>query len=354
MRTLHIYHNRHLRSVINNFNENDVIIVHNKITRDLINHLFKINNIEVLNLTYITIKELLEGKIDNMKFDYIVGNPPYQDNNNSDAGSLYIDITKKVLPLLTEQGVIDFITPTTIAQVKRQGFSIKGIKGLKIVDYTVDNSFDVGVKILRWQIDKTYNGLVTITDSDGVVTKRPYTDMMVESKDIFGFELFEKIKDNKNKMFFQERLFHGDQSTNNNRTKTCSKEYPYEVIVNKLKNKIEYSKVKPKLFGRTKIVVHMGAVYNEKNYEISDKDYGQYQNLIDITNNTDKEIENIKTFLFNDICINICKKYRTHYKTGMNNILYNFPKIDVTKKYTDKDVQKVFNLTDEEVEWLMS
>lgn len=113
MRTLHIYHNRHLRSVINNFNENDVIIVHNKITINLINHLFKINNIELINLTYITIKELLEGKIDNMKFNYIALNPPYQ-MRVGDAEKTKIiwdDIVIKSFDLLEDNGTMAAVHP---------------------------------------------------------------------------------------------------------------------------------------------------------------------------------------------------------------------------------------------------
>jgi len=313
------------------------------------------------NITFYTKEDLLKDKI-SMKFDYIIGNPPYQNKDKgSKASSLYIDITKKVIPLLTSNGIIDFLTPTTIAQVKRTGFQLSGLKGLKLIDYTADKDFNVGIKILRWKLDLTYSGNVKVIDSDGTITYRNNNDLMVESKDIKAFKLFEKIKENKNKLFLQDRttenkyskLFIGDQTTNGNRQEEKTNIFKYKVIVNYLKNKIEYSKTKPKSYGETKLVIHMGRTYNKENILISKEDYSQYQNYIVITNYSDTEIENLKSFLFNEISIAICKKYRILYKTGMNNILYNFPKIDLSKKYTNKDVQEVFNLTDDEVKYLL-
>jgi len=359
MKTLHAYHNKYIKSVYHNFNKNDVIITNeiginndviitNEIGINLIRIYLKMNStLELKDFTFITIKELLEGKIDNMRFDYVVGNPPYQDNKNSDAGSLYIDITKKALTLLKPNGIIDFITPTTIAQVKKTGFTLSGKKGLKLIDYSANNYFNVGIKICRWQIDKSYKGKVKVIELDGTSEQRNYTDMMIEKKDKFAFELFEKIKTNKDKLFVL------DQSTgNNNKQNTKDNIFKYKIYVNILKNTIAYSKIKPKLYKKKKIVFGMGAAYKKENMFITIEDVGQYQCAIDIETCTEKQIKNIKKFLFNDICIKIVEKYRITYKTGINAILYSFPKIDIDKEYNEKDVQKLFNLTDKEVEWL--
>lgn len=293
----------------------------------------------------IDVKHIDEFKGEILKFDYIVGNPPYQ-GKGSNASNLYIDISRKALTLLKPNGVIDFLTPTTIAQVKKTGFTLQGQLGLKVIDYTADKMFNVGIKICRWKIDKSYSGDVKVIEEDGTSEYRKYTDVMVQSKDRLGFELFEKIKMNKNKLFI------GDQTTNNKRTSEKSNIYKYKIHVNTLKNKIEYSRVKPKLYKQKKIIIHMGMTYNDKNFQISTEDFGQYQNQIPIDNLTDTQIQNIKDFLFSDICINLCKKYRVLYNTGMNNILYSFPKIDYNHKYSEQDIIKLFKLTDKEVIWL--
>ena len=329
-------------------NDKITFIVKNNYIKNLLPILTKRYRLDV-KINILTIKELLEGKLDNMQFDYIVGNPPYQNSNSkSDAGSLYIDITKKVLNLLAPTGVIDFLTPSTIAQVKKTGFTLSGQKGLKLVDYTVNECFSVGVYIIRWKIDKTYDGDVTVINSDKTVSTRKYTDVMIEDKDRLAFTMFERIKSNKNKLFV------ADQSTNKKRQLKKDSKYKYKIHVNYIKNKVEYSWKQPKLFGRKKLVVHVGKKFDNDNFLISNEDFGQYQHCIDITDYTEEEIKNLKTFLYNDITKALCSKCRQVYKTGFNTILYSFPKIDVSHPYTEDDVAKIFELSDKEIEYLKS
>ena len=56
--------------------------------RALIN-ISKDESIKNSDIRVLSIDKLMEGEIDTMGFDYIVGNPPYGDGNN-----LYIDITE--------------------------------------------------------------------------------------------------------------------------------------------------------------------------------------------------------------------------------------------------------------------
>ena len=282
-----------------------------------------------------------------MKFDVIIGNPPFQNvNSESDAGKLYIDICKKSLTLLGKNGVISFLTPETLIRDGRNKFNIKNNLGLKYVNHTVNKYFNVGINIISWMVDKTYDGNVSVVNRDGSVDLRHKTQSLMDVKEVTAVNIFEKLKKQKSKIFVI------DQS-GKDWVKTNSGEL-YEVNKNVNKDKIEYTSVRPKLFGRRKLVISMSSSYKRELIYDSFNDFGELHVMLDITDYNDEQINNVKEFLFNPICVQICDKYKKVYKKGFNSMLYLFPEINPNMSYSDKDVKLLFGLTDEEVNYLLS
>ena len=112
-----------------------------------------------------------------MKFDVIIGNPPYQSVNGggSQRGSttnpLWFDFTKKALGLLKDGGLLSFITPSNI--VKGGDHFTKLFLGadrqydLDLVDFSADEDFKVGVHICRWVARNSKTELNTVAVNDG-------------------------------------------------------------------------------------------------------------------------------------------------------------------------------------------
>jgi hypothetical protein len=282
-----------------------------------------------------------------MKFVVIVGNPPYQNiNSESDAGKLYIDITKKSLGLMKDDGIISFLTPETIVRDGRNKFNIKNISGLRHVNHNVNEYFNVGIKIISWMVNKSYSGNVSVVNKDGTIDSREISNSLMDKTELVGIQIFEKLKKQKSKLFVVDQSATGF-------TETFS-EGLFAVNKNVNKNKISFTKVKPKLHGKRKLVISMSSSYSVDLVHDSYDDFGELHVMLDITDYNEQQIINIKNFLFNPICVQICNKYKKLYKKGFNTMLYLFPKIDPNKEYNNEDVASLFCLTNDEVMYLLS
>ena len=114
-----------------------------------------------------------------MKFDVIVGNPPYQDGTKEGGqNKIYNQFSKKALGLLTDTGTIAFVTPTSVCKQSKR-FSVVGLPGLKQVNFTANDHFDVGSTICYWVVDRTYVGDVTTTHANGT-PEIPFLDGLKE------------------------------------------------------------------------------------------------------------------------------------------------------------------------------
>ena len=101
MTTLHVFSNRHIKAEVSNIKKGDWIYLENSLSKKRWSLYFKYNNIAEhnLNVTYITQEEFfkLEGIKDTMKFDIVVGNPPFNDDQNQKENKgNYVSASKKL------------------------------------------------------------------------------------------------------------------------------------------------------------------------------------------------------------------------------------------------------------------
>ena len=114
-----------------------------------------------------------------MKFDVIIGNPPYQQasGGGSQRGSavnpLWWEFTNKAINLLKEDGILSFVTPQNIVN---GGDLFTGMVlgperkyDLKTVDFSADEEFKVGTDICRWVLTNSLTEGNTVEVNDGRV-----------------------------------------------------------------------------------------------------------------------------------------------------------------------------------------
>ena len=299
-----------------------------------------INNIYLVN-------ELLEGKLDDMQFDYIVGNPPYQMSKIKGQNKLYTKISMKCIELLSNNGQINFITPKSIAKAIK-GFSLIGLDGLKEIDFSVNEDFHEGVEIISWIFDKTYS-----TKSHGV--KVIHADL---SEEIIAFnELIYDKSLKKNKLFdiylgvydfsskrsnISNRMFCYNATSKISKNKTD--EYNFELYKNENEIYGFLSKA-PKFFQKLKFMASMTKSNDENVFIISNKDFFQNYVFCEVKQ---EEIKNIKSFILSDYFSKLSNFWKKIDGYGFNNALKYCPKFDKSKSWTNEEVQSFF----ENREWL--
>jgi hypothetical protein len=106
---------------------------------------------EVMGYKYLLIEEV-ENK--NMKFDVIVGNPPY-DGVYKGLQSPWPKFSKKAIELLKDNGVVCFITPLSWMSPSSELFTLFKKYQLELADITIGSYFKVGSTFSFWKLKKT-------------------------------------------------------------------------------------------------------------------------------------------------------------------------------------------------------
>lgn len=285
---------------------------------------------------------IYDKKGNEMKFDCVIGNPPYQDGSQSGGNNkIYNQFCKKAIKLAKDDGSVAFITPTSVLK-KSKRFSLAGQSGLKLVDFTAGEHFDVGVKICSWIIDKQYKGDITVTHKDGTNlqpnSETIYDYSEVDKNVVTIYENILKVTHGTNNI--SQRMFqrnnHGPAFADNK-----SSEHIYDIIsIVRGEEKNLYTKRIPYGFKQLKLILPNTKALTTDTVYADINDYGPsfFVNIIE----NDNEIENIKSFVLSEYFIQLYKDIRI-LRGGMNSVLVDYcPVFDKTKLWTNDEVRDFF------------
>ena len=291
-----------------------------------------------------------------MKFDVIVGNPPF---NNDENNSLFISFTK--LGLRLNPQFLAYIVPSDwCSGIKNKSFMefmikqrISFIKHLNTNDYfqirrltcyfVIDrNNKDTKTRIYD---SKRNTDLIDLTDSEYI----PIFD--VKSNDL-------SVKISKfNTNNLSNRYLHGNLYLN----KRISSDSGLKFITGVGRTKdplgidtISWEQINSVVgLGMSKIVIQhstspkkLGAIKI-----CDDNDVGGFSVIFLTGSKT--EIPNMKKYLESKLIQFIVSCFKIS-KVNSKNIFELIPEIDFSKEYTDKDLYQMFNLTQEEINYIES
>lgn len=287
------------------------------------------------------VADFLTKNFNGVKFDVIIGNPPYQDGKKvGGQNKIYNQFSKKAISLLKTDGKIAFITPSSVLRESKR-FSLIDVTGLKLVNFNANNYFTtVGVNICSWIIDKSYKGNVKVISQQGENIVPPNTSIYNPSEfDLEFINIYESLKrvakTPKDRMFKQNPV---DASiSGRSKTLTATHTYPVYKIGANGDELVQYNKPIPKLYGKLKFVISTTKAFRDSSCVVSANDFDVNHLFIDVNNQT--EVDNIKSFLFSEYFVNHSFNFKRLDGYGFNNSLTYLPPFDKTKNWTNIEVK---------------
>lgn len=305
----------------------------------------------------------------NMKFDVIVGNPPFKGTESSlNLWPLFIE---KAVYLLNDKGMLAMITPTTwmrpstdIKRTKKEGGSKYILKDffqqLNTIEMNVgsfDEYFSVNSTFCWFILSKEkYQGttLITAANNEQVIVDLRNFKVFPSNATSVVISIFEKLQQPKNKFSFKGIRGKGKEDLPCHITQTTRFKYQY---VSKFYNEKElnkkhqcimlYSTKKHPDFDKPKIIVnYIGDIHPYVDSGNAGMQYTQVHYL-----DSKKECTGAKSLFASKLF----RLFFNHVRYGMHNeagVLNALPKLDMIKKWTDEELYKHFNLTQEEIDYV--
>jgi hypothetical protein len=291
-----------------------------------------------------------------MKFDVIVGNPPYRQGEQH-AKKIWPDFTSKSLSLLNDNGYIAWVIPTgwldsNNAQMKKVRTSLTSDYNLISIDRTADQYFDVGTEILSLVANNTkYTGNTLYRSFVEEYTVDLRTGLHKNSTELLIESIERKIL---NPIFPRLELQHEELSNDIQKEPTdVNRHYVIYSTANR-----GYSATKPLNGGLLKLGLNVSSSFYSKttednNMPITVDAIGglMYYVLLE----DEEHGKELKSFLSSKLIRFFASVYKRRNSGFCHAVRQSkLPKIDFSKYWTDHEVYSLFGIDDIEQAYIES
>lgn len=274
-----------------------------------------------------------------MKFDVVIGNPPYQlpgHNQDKSGHKLYSEFAKLAFDKLAEGGFVSYLTPIGVFK-KNKWFSLSKLKGIKSVDFTANDFFNVGATICQWTYEDGYEGDVTVITKDGTLTQA-YDEQICDysATDIHFAKLYHHLKDTITKP--SQRMFKQNPCDTRARSfEPIEGYYPVYRLDKGVPKIFQYNKPVPKLLGKKKYVVGITKAFNKQGTIVSNLDFDVAHMFVEVE--SDEQVANLESFIFSPYFVEHVAKFKKMDGYGFNMAIRQLPPFDINRPWTNEEVK---------------
>ena len=294
-----------------------------------------------------------------MKFDVVVGNPPYQKENNQN-GKLYPSFYLKSHELIKDNGYVAFITPS--AWLKRAALIFNKMRenilnnDVKVINMDAGNFFNVGESICYFITQKSktnINTKVILDSKEYSVNLNDTIELVLTEEDKLWKSINDKVTNSSlPKITWQEDVHDHQKKLIESGviSKTKTQEHIYPIYYTASQK--QYAN---HLFGDKD---HLKVMINLSGHWHSKKTPWKYiritramtgQGTLHINCKDKNQAKSVKSFLTSNLYHFWVNKVKT---SGFNTGLSKLPMLDTNKIWTNKEIYNVFNLTQKEIEYI--
>ncbi len=292
-----------------------------------------------------------------MKFDVIVGNPPYQDKkgnenstNSADLATQFVyksfDLSRQSIALIIPS---DWVGPNT-SNLKKFLFTEKKLKSLALHG---DKWFDVDKSTCTIVYDKNYNGDCEVVDITGNSQLMDLSTVELLAYDNVQTNFIQKFNTTKN---LGSRWLRG--SLHLNKVSQVSSGVEFICAVGKKDDPLTIQTVSRNAESTganiNKLVI--SNVYTNTsigNVKLAKKSQVGGHSVVFLTGKSDEELLNLKAYLESKVIKLLIKSIKTS-SPNSKSLFKQIPEIPLNKAYTDSELYQYFGFTQQEIDYIES